>query len=153
MAESEDSEEIPPLSKIKFYSEHNVLPSEKESCSLDDMFNEKKVSLNDFLLIKSLASGAYGKVILSRKKNTKDWFAIKVLNKAKMREKSCQDTIMNERNILNEISTEFVVRGIYTFQSPKFLYMVMEFMKGGDIANLLEMAGCFEEDMARYYIV
>jgi serine/threonine protein kinase len=30
--------------------------------------------------------------------------------------------------------------------------MVMEFMKGGDLSNLLEEAGCFEEDMARYYI-
>jgi len=45
---------------------------------------------------------------------------------------------MNERNILNEISTEFVVRGIYTFESQLYLFMVMEFMKGGDLANLLE---------------
>jgi serine/threonine protein kinase len=53
------------------------LPSEKASCSLDT--TEKKITINDFLLIKSLASGAFGKVILSRKKNTKDMFAIKVL--------------------------------------------------------------------------
>ena len=49
------------------------------------------MTINDFLLIKSLASGAYGKVILSRKKNTKDMFAIKVLEIAKMKEKNCQE--------------------------------------------------------------
>ena len=64
---------------------HIILPSEKESCSLDNVNKiEKKVTINDFLLIKSLASGAFGKVILSRKKNTKDMFAIKVLEIEKM---------------------------------------------------------------------
>ena len=62
------------------------MPSEKESCSLDNVNKiEKKVTINDFLLIKSLASGAFGKVILSRKKNTKDMFAIKVLEIEKMK--------------------------------------------------------------------
>ena len=44
----------------------------------------KEISINDFILIKTLSKGAYGKVILSRKKNTKDIFAIKVLEKEKM---------------------------------------------------------------------
>ena len=76
---------------------------------------EKKVTINDFLLIKSLASGAFGKVILSRKKNTKDMFAIKVLEIEKMKQKNCQETVMNEKNILNDLNTEFIARGVYTF--------------------------------------
>lgn len=75
------------------------------------------MTINDFILIKSLASGAYGKVILSRKKNTKDMFAIKVLEIAKMIEKNVEDTIMNERNILNGLNTDFITRGVYTFKS------------------------------------
>ena len=59
---------------------------------------------------------------------------------------------MNEKKILNEVHTEFITRGVYTFTSQKYLYMVMEYMKGGDLANLLSEVGCFEEDMARYYI-
>ena len=67
-----------------------ILPSHRESCSLDNINQiKKKVSIGDFLLIKSLASGAYGKVILSRKKNTKDMFAIKVLEISKMIDKNC----------------------------------------------------------------
>jgi hypothetical protein len=74
------------IKDVKFASLHIILPSEKESCSLDNINKiDQKVTINDFLLIKSLASGAFGKVILSRKKNTKDIFAIKVLEIEKMK--------------------------------------------------------------------
>ena len=146
---SDSSIEIMPPSKVKFNSLHIILPSEKESCSLDNVNKiEKKVTINDFLLIKSLASGAFGKVILSRKKNTKDMFAIKVLEIEKMKQKNCQETVMNEKNILNDLNTEFIARGVYTFTTQKYLYMVMEYMKGGDLANLLEEYGYFNELMA-----
>ena len=48
---------------------------------------------------------------------------------------------MNERNILNNLNSNFISRGVYTFKSEKYLYMVMEFIKGGDLANLLEQNG------------
>jgi serine/threonine protein kinase len=85
-----------------------------------------------------VSKGAYGKVILARKKNTEDYFAIKVLDKQKMKEKNVIEFVINEKNILSSVSNEFIVRGVYTFQSKKFLYMVMEFMKGGDFGSLLQ---------------
>lgn len=54
-----------------------------------------------------------------------------------MKAKNCIETIMNEKDILTGIDTNFIVRGLYTFTSQKYLYMVMEYMKGGDLANLL----------------
>jgi len=65
--------------------------------------------------MKTLSSGAYGKVILARKKNTKDIFAIKVLEKDKMVEKNVLEFIINEKNILGSCDNDFIVRGIYTF--------------------------------------
>jgi len=59
---------------------------------------------------------------------------------------------MNEKNILNGLDTEFIARGVYTFQSHKYLYMVMEYMKGGDLGNLLNEYGYFTQPMAVYYI-
>jgi serine/threonine protein kinase len=61
-----------------------------------------------------------------------------VLDKLKMMEKNVVEYVINEKNILSQMSNEFIVRGVYTFQSKKFLYMVMEFMKGGDLSSLLE---------------
>ena len=52
---------------------------------------------------------------MARKKNTKDIFAIKVLDKEKMLEKNVIEFVMNERDILNTVNNEFIVRGVYTF--------------------------------------
>lgn len=69
-----------------------------------------------------------------------------------MEEKGVTELVMNERNILNKVDNEYVVRGAYTFQTNKFLYIVMEYMKGGDFANLLEGVKAFEEEAARFYL-
>ena len=69
-----------------------------------------------------------------------------------MIEKNVQEFVMNERNILNTIDNDFIVRGIYTFQSRKYLYMVMEYMKGGDFGTLLDRIGCFNYERAKFYI-
>lgn len=103
-------------SEIKFNSLHQILPSEKQSCSLDVFGNaDSKASIQDFILIKSLAAGAYGRVILSRKKNTKDLFAIKVLDIEKMKEKGCVDTVLNEKTILGNLDSDLITRGVYSF--------------------------------------
>lgn len=83
-----------------------ILPSQKNFCSLDYQPQTQaaagdKMSIKDFILLKTISSGAYGKVILARKKATKDLFAIKVLNKEMMVEKNVAEFVMNERNILN----------------------------------------------------
>lgn len=71
--------------------------------------------INDFILLKTLSSGAYGKVILARKKNTNDIFAIKVLEKEKMAQKNVKDLVLNEKAILNKCDNDHIVRGIYSF--------------------------------------
>ena len=138
------------MADVKFRSCTN-LPSQLASCTLEDTRN-KGVVIQDFILLRTLSSGAYGKVILARKKDTNDIYAIKVLDKQVMIKKNVQDLIMNERNVLNTIDNDFVVRGMYTFQSRKYLYMVMEYMKGGDFATLLERVQCFNYETAKFYI-
>jgi cell cycle protein kinase DBF2 len=65
--------------------------------------------------LKTLSWGAYGRVVLSRKKDTKDMFAIKVMDKEAMVKLKVADFVMNERNILNSIDCDYIVRGMYTF--------------------------------------
>ena len=112
-----DEEEILTMNRVRFSSLCN-LPSQLECCSFDYLEKQKttqQVSINDFILVKALSSGAYGKVILARKKNTDDFFAIKVLDKFKMMEKNVVEYVINEKNILSQMSNEFIVRGVYTF--------------------------------------
>ena len=89
---------------------------------------------------------------LARRKETRDIFAIKILDKQRMSEKKVTQFVLNEADILSKVNNDYIVRGVYNFQTEKYLYMVMEYMKGGDFANLLENVGAFEEEVARFYI-
>lgn len=111
----DDSIVIHKPNEVRFNSLHIILPSEKQSCLLYDI--DQKVDLSDFVLMKSLAKGGYGKVLLCRKKNTNDVFAIKVLDIAQIKKKNCVDTVINEKKILRDLNTNFIVRGVYTFKS------------------------------------
>jgi serine/threonine-protein kinase RIM15 len=58
-----------------------------------------------------------------------------------------------ERTILmTQADSDFTVKLFYTFQSRDYLYLVMEYLNGGDCAALIKALGCLEEDWTRNYI-
>ncbi|XP_027091413.2 probable serine/threonine protein kinase IRE4 isoform X1 [Coffea arabica] len=114
--------------------------------------HKERTSIDDFEIIKPISRGAFGKVYLARKRTTGDLFAIKVLKKMDMLRKNDIDRILAERNILITVRNPFVVRFFYSFTSTDHLYLVMEYLNGGDLYSLLQKVGCLEEDVARIYI-
>ena len=64
----------------------------------------------------------------------------------------CAAHIRNERNILAFADCDFVVRMFYSFQSQKNLYMVMEFLNGGDCFSLIREITYFDEELARQFV-
>ncbi|KAL3640836.1 hypothetical protein CASFOL_015804 [Castilleja foliolosa] len=114
--------------------------------------HKERTSIDDFDIIKPISRGAYGKVFLARKRITGDLFAIKVLKKLDMLRKNDIDRILAERNILITVRNPFVVRFFYSFTSTDNLYLVMEYLNGGDLYSLLKKVGCLEEAVARTYI-
>ncbi|KAI9081544.1 hypothetical protein K1719_036463 [Acacia pycnantha] len=111
-----------------------------------------RTSIEDFEIIKPISRGAFGRVFLARKRATGDSFAIKVLKKADMIRKNAVESILAERDILISVRNPFVVRFFYSFTCRDNLYLVMEFLNGGDLYSLLRNLGCLDEDMARVYI-
>eukprot|EP01094_Clydonella_sp_ATCC50884_P001086 TRINITY_DN10813_c1_g1_i3.p1 TRINITY_DN10813_c1_g1~~TRINITY_DN10813_c1_g1_i3.p1 ORF type:complete len:1472 (+),score=493.47 TRINITY_DN10813_c1_g1_i3:86-4501(+) len=109
-------------------------------------------TIHDFEIIKPISRGAFGRVWLVRKRATGDLFAMKALKKADMIDKNLVDQVIIERNILAASENPYVVTLFYAFQNDKFLFLVMEYLYGGDTSSLLEHVGYFEEDMARVYI-
>ncbi|XP_037493258.1 probable serine/threonine protein kinase IRE [Jatropha curcas] len=75
-----------------------------------------------------------------------------VLKKADMIRKNAVESILAERNILISVRYPFVVRFFYSFTCRENLYLVMEYLNGGDLYSLLRNLGCLDEDMARMYI-
>ncbi|XP_073137128.1 probable serine/threonine protein kinase IRE4 isoform X2 [Henckelia pumila] len=108
--------------------------------------HKERISIDDFDIIKPISRGAYGKVFLARKRTTGDLFAIKVLKKLDILRKNDIERILAERNIL------ITVRFFYSFTSTDHLYLVMEYLNGGDLYSLLRKIGCLEEVVARTYI-
>ncbi|PIN08864.1 Microtubule-associated serine/threonine kinase [Handroanthus impetiginosus] len=114
--------------------------------------HKERTSIDDFDIIKPISRGAYGKVFLARKRTTGDLFAIKVLKKLDMLRKNDIERILAERNILITVRNPFVVRFFYSFTTRDNLYLVMEYLNGGDLYSLLRKVGCLEEAVARTYI-
>ncbi|THU45320.1 hypothetical protein C4D60_Mb02t16630 [Musa balbisiana] len=114
--------------------------------------SKDRTSIDDFEIIKPISRGAYGRVFLAKKRTTGDLFAIKVLKKADMIRKNAVESILAERDILITVRNPFVVRFFYSFTSRENLYLVMEYLNGGDLYSLLRNLGCLDEDVARIYI-
>ena len=110
-------------------------------------------SYKDFEIIKPISKGAFGSVFLAKKKTTGDYYAIKVLRKADMITKNQVTNVKHERMILMKQSeSPFVAKLYFTFQSKDYLYLVMEYLNGGDCAALIKTIGSLPEEWTRNYI-
>ncbi|KAL8474451.1 hypothetical protein ACS0TY_031065 [Phlomoides rotata] len=128
--------------------EDDVLRSLRSS----PVHSKDRTSIDDFEIIKPISRGAFGRVFLAKKRVTGDLFAIKVLKKADMIRKNAVESILAERDILISVRNPFVVRFFYSFTCRENLYLVMEYLNGGDLYSLLRNLGCLDEDVARVYI-
>lgn len=110
-------------------------------------------SIKDFEIIKPISKGAFGSVFLAKKRATGDYFAIKVLKKADMIAKNQITNVKAERMILmKQAESPFVAKLYFTFQSKENLYLVMEYLNGGDCAALIKSLGSLPEEWAKNYI-
>lgn len=110
-------------------------------------------SIKDFEIIKPISRGAFGSVYLAKKVATGDYFAIKALKKSDMITKNQITNVKAERTILmNQASSPYAVKLFFSFQSKDYLYLVMEYLNGGDCATLVKTLGGLPEHWARNYI-
>ncbi|XP_014210925.1 ribosomal protein S6 kinase beta-1-like [Copidosoma floridanum] len=116
----------------------------------------EKVGQNDFQICKVIGRGGYGKVFQVRKTTGNDngtLFAMKVLRKASII-RNQKDTAHTkaERNILEAVKHPFIVDLMYAFQTGGKLYLILEYMCGGELFRHLNYEGIFLEDTACFYL-
>lgn len=112
-----------------------------------------QTSIKDFEIIKPISKGAFGSVYLAKKKITGDYYAIKVLKKGDMVAKNQITNVKAERAIMMwQGESDFVAKLYWTFSSKDYLYLVMEYLNGGDCASLIKTLGGLPEDWAKKYI-
>jgi hypothetical protein len=110
-------------------------------------------SIKDFDIIKPISKGAFGSVFLAKKRTTGDYYAIKFLKKSDMIAKNQVTNVKAERMILmSQTDSPFVTKLYYTFQSKDYLYLVLEYLNGGDCSALIKVIGSLPEDWAKNYL-
>ncbi|KAG8907437.1 hypothetical protein FRB99_004232 [Tulasnella sp. 403] len=119
----------------------------------------RKVDVSAFKQLKVIGHGAFGVVSLVKEKSTGQLFAMKQLRKTDMLRKGQEGHVRAERDVLKTAALvtspnapEWIVRMHYSFQDTDNLYLVLEYMGGGDLLNLLIEKDVFEENFARFYI-
>jgi serine/threonine protein kinase len=137
-------------------------PGEKDNVTgqlhLNISFNKthkKHYGPEDFEVLKLIGKGTFGQVFQVRKKDTRRIYAMKVLSKKVIIQKKEIAHTIGERNILVRTATTespFIVGLKFSFQTPTDLYLVTDYMSGGELFWHLQREGRFNEPRAKFYI-
>jgi len=113
---------------------------------------EKKLTFNDFQTVKIIGRGAFGEVRLVRKKDDSKLYALKKMKKAKLLKNDQVAYARSERDLMTIADNEWIVNLQFSFQDPQYLYLVMEYLAGGDLMTLLINKQFLTEDQTRFFI-
>jgi serine/threonine protein kinase len=110
------------------------------------------LSPSSFEILKILGRGSFGKVCLVRRKDDQRLFAMKILKKRVLDARKQKFHTQTERRVLESSNCPFIIKLFYAFQTNSKLYLILEFMKGGELFFHLSKEGTFSEIKARFYI-
>jgi len=109
------------------------------------------LSLSHLELRATLGTGSFGRVRLVRHLSSNGYYALKILKKSEVIYLKQVDHVKTEKKILEEIEHPFIVNLAGAFQDDKNLYLLLEYVIGGEFFSHLRKAGRFPNDTARYY--
>ncbi|GAB7348771.1 hypothetical protein MBLNU459_g7499t2 [Dothideomycetes sp. NU459] len=110
-----------------------------------------KYTLTDFTISRTLGTGSFGRVHLVQSKHNQRFYAVKVLKKAQVVKMKQVEHTNDERKMLQKVKHPFLVTLWGTFQDSKNLYMVMDFIEGGELFSLLRKSQRFPNPVAKFY--
>lgn len=140
-----NSLEISDEEKLKMLSELRHVESEELRK------NRRKQTIRDYESIKIIGRGAFGEVHVCRVKKTGEIVAIKKIKKEVLIKKNQIIHIRNEQLFMSKVKSPWIVELKASFQEDDFLYLVMEFLPGGDFMNLLIEKDKLTEEEAKFY--
>ncbi|VDP68371.1 unnamed protein product [Echinostoma caproni] len=113
--------------------------------------SQNNASLDQFDRLKTLGTGSFGRVMLVRHKQNQKYYAMKILEKQKVVKLKQVEHTLNEKTILQAINFPFLVSMEFSFKDNTNLYMVLDFVSGGEMFSYLRRVQKFSEDDARFY--
>jgi protein kinase A/protein kinase X len=113
-----------------------------------------KFNLDDFEILSTLGTGTFGRVRLVKLKANPKYppFALKMLKKTVVLKLKQLDHIKSEKSVLERVKHPFIITLLATFQDSTFIYMLLEYICGGELFSRLRREGRFSNDVALFYI-
>ena len=111
-----------------------------------------RLSYKDFIPLKLLGRGSFGQVILARLKINNKLYAMKILDKSQLKIRHQEIHTQTERDLMVKISCPFIINIKSAFQDEKYLYIISDFMQGGDMYFHMHEQHKFELDLTQFYI-
>lgn len=112
----------------------------------------KRYTINDFESLAIIGRGGFGEVRVVKMKENNQVYAMKIMRKKEMLKKNQVAHIRAERDVLALADNPWVVKLHYSFHDEKNLYLVMEFLQGGDLMSILMKYDILTEDQTRFFI-
>jgi hypothetical protein len=110
-----------------------------------------KYTLADFTISRTLGTGSFGRVHLVQSKHNQRFYAVKVLKKQQVVKMKQVEHTNDERKMLQRCRFPFLITLWGTWQDSKNLYMVMDFIEGGELFSLLRKSQRFPNPVAKFY--
>ena len=112
-----------------------------------------KLTKEDFESLKLLGTGSFGRVLLVRFRSNNTLYAMKILSKEQIKQKHQEAHTKTERDLMVKINNPFIVNIKFAFQDESKLYIVSDFMQGGDMFYHLHAQKKFDEEKSKFYAI
>lgn len=111
---------------------------------------EEGLKFGDFEIMQVLGEGSFGKVFKVKKRDSGLVYAMKSMSKKQLINNNQVRYAVTEAQIMKQLDHCYVLKLMYTFQTPDYLHMVMELCNHGDLSQQLDVHQYFEENLARF---
>ncbi|KAG6489588.1 hypothetical protein ZIOFF_050863 [Zingiber officinale] len=145
--------------------QNNILKSLEKKETEYMRLQRHKMGVDDFELLTIIGRGAFGEmridvicsttmvqVRICKEKKNGNVYAMKKLKKSEMLRRGQVEHVKAERNLLAEVDSPYIVKLYFSFQDDEYLYLIMEYLPGGDMMTLLMRKDTLTDDEARFYV-
>ncbi|XP_004564174.1 cAMP-dependent protein kinase catalytic subunit PRKX [Maylandia zebra] len=140
--------------KVGVNSETNALKDSKSNASSsaeDASPHNRTYCLDDLETVATVGTGTFGRVFLVKDKKSRAFFALKQMKIPDVIRLKQEQHVHNEKEVLSEVNHSFLIRLFWTHHDERFLYMLMDYVPGGELFSYLRSRGRFSNATGLFY--
>lgn len=128
-----------------------IMQGREKSSTLYSKRKDEQTTLDDFLVMKVIGQGSFGKVFMVQHKPSSKYFAMKSIRKDVVIDAEQLENLRLEKHIMLCVEHPFLISMEYVFQRDFRIYFLMDFIRGGELYRLLANRKRLSEAEAKFY--